>query len=106
MIFRLTCKEASRLISQGMDRRLSITEKIGLRSRLSQAPMTPKNVETTLCPGCGGEFECRMLAGRESCWCEECPALPEPVAGYSCYCPRCLEVKARSARDPRSAQAP
>ncbi len=31
MIFRLTCKEASRLISQGMDRRLSITEKIGLR---------------------------------------------------------------------------
>jgi len=31
MIFRLSCKEASRLISEGMDRRLSLTERIGLR---------------------------------------------------------------------------
>jgi Putative zinc-finger len=28
---RLSCKEASRLISQGMDRRLSVTERIALR---------------------------------------------------------------------------
>ena len=31
MTFRLTCKEASRLISDGMDRRLSIPERIKLR---------------------------------------------------------------------------
>ena len=31
MIFRLSCKEASRLISEGMDRRPSVTERIGLR---------------------------------------------------------------------------
>ena len=31
MIFRLSCKEASRLISEGMDRRLSVPERIGLR---------------------------------------------------------------------------
>jgi hypothetical protein len=31
MIFRLSCKEASRLISDGMDRRLSVTERIALR---------------------------------------------------------------------------
>jgi hypothetical protein len=29
--FRLTCKEASRLISEGMDRRLSLPERIKLR---------------------------------------------------------------------------
>jgi len=28
---RLSCKEASRLISEGMDRRLSVPERIGLR---------------------------------------------------------------------------
>ena len=31
MIFRLTCKEATRLISEGMDRRLSFPERIRLR---------------------------------------------------------------------------
>jgi hypothetical protein len=31
MIFRLSCKEASKLISEGMDRRLSFPERIGLR---------------------------------------------------------------------------
>lgn len=31
MAFRLTCKEASRLISEGMDRRLSLPERIKLR---------------------------------------------------------------------------
>jgi len=31
VIFRLTCKEASKLISAGMDRRLSFAERIGLR---------------------------------------------------------------------------
>jgi len=29
--FRLSCKEASRLISEGMDRRLSVPERITLR---------------------------------------------------------------------------
>lgn len=31
MRFRLSCKEASRLISDGMDRRLSIAERVRLR---------------------------------------------------------------------------
>lgn len=31
MIFRLSCKEASKLISDGMDRRLSVAERITLR---------------------------------------------------------------------------
>ena len=31
MAFGLSCKEASRLISQGMDRRLSVAERIMLR---------------------------------------------------------------------------
>jgi len=31
VIFRLSCKEASKLISEGMDRRLSVTERITLR---------------------------------------------------------------------------
>ena len=31
MQIRLTCKDASRLISQGMDRRLSFMERIALR---------------------------------------------------------------------------
>lgn len=31
MAIRLSCKEASRLISQGMDRRLSFTERFALR---------------------------------------------------------------------------
>jgi hypothetical protein len=31
MSLRLSCKEATRLISQGMDRRLSLTEGIALR---------------------------------------------------------------------------
>jgi len=31
MVLRLSCKEASRLISEGMDRRLSVPERIGLR---------------------------------------------------------------------------
>lgn len=31
MVFRLSCKEASRLISERMDRRLSLSERIGLR---------------------------------------------------------------------------
>lgn len=35
MIFRLTCKEASRLISDGMDRRLSVPERIKLRLHVS-----------------------------------------------------------------------
>ena len=30
MVFRLSCKEASRLISEGMDRRLSVPERIRL----------------------------------------------------------------------------
>ncbi len=35
MAFRLTCKEASRLISDGMDRRLSVAERIRLRLHVS-----------------------------------------------------------------------
>ncbi|HZF18335.1 MAG TPA: zf-HC2 domain-containing protein [Burkholderiales bacterium] len=35
MAFRLTCKEASRLISEGMDRRLSVPERIRLRLHVS-----------------------------------------------------------------------
>lgn len=35
MVFRLTCKEASRLISDGMDRRLSVPERIKLRLHVS-----------------------------------------------------------------------
>ena len=31
MTFRLSCKEASKLISEGMDRRLSVSERITLR---------------------------------------------------------------------------
>lgn len=31
MVLRLSCKEASKLISEGMDRRLSVTERITLR---------------------------------------------------------------------------
>ncbi|HEY6239957.1 MAG TPA: zf-HC2 domain-containing protein [Burkholderiales bacterium] len=31
MLIRLSCREASRLISEGMDRRLSFTEKFALR---------------------------------------------------------------------------
>ncbi len=31
MALRLSCKEASKLISEGMDRRLSFAERIGLR---------------------------------------------------------------------------
>ena len=31
MAIRLSCKEASRLISQGMDRRLSLPERIAVR---------------------------------------------------------------------------
>lgn len=34
MVFRLSCKEASKLISEGMDRRLSMTERIALRLHL------------------------------------------------------------------------
>jgi len=34
MAIHLSCREASRLISQGMDRRLSFTEKIALRLHL------------------------------------------------------------------------
>ena len=34
MAIRISCKEASRLISQGMDRRLSFTERIALRLHL------------------------------------------------------------------------
>ena len=34
MAIHLSCREASRLISQGMDRRLSFTEKITLRLHL------------------------------------------------------------------------
>jgi putative zinc finger protein len=32
--FRLTCKEASKLISEGMDRRLSVAERFTLRLHL------------------------------------------------------------------------
>ena len=35
MAFHLTCKEASRLISDGMDRRLSVPERIKLRLHVS-----------------------------------------------------------------------
>jgi hypothetical protein len=35
VIFRLSCREASRLISDGMDRRLSVPERIGLRLHVS-----------------------------------------------------------------------
>ncbi len=31
MAFRLSCKEASKLISDGLDRRLSVAERIALR---------------------------------------------------------------------------
>jgi hypothetical protein len=34
MSIRLSCREASRLISQGMDRRLSLGERIALRLHL------------------------------------------------------------------------
>jgi putative zinc finger protein len=34
VVFRLSCKEASKLISEGMDRRLSVTERIALRLHL------------------------------------------------------------------------
>jgi hypothetical protein len=34
MAIRLSCREASRLISQGMDRRLSLGERIALRLHL------------------------------------------------------------------------
>ncbi|HXZ55794.1 MAG TPA: cysteine-rich CWC family protein [Burkholderiales bacterium] len=67
--------------------------------------MSAKNASATRCPGCGAEFECGMQAGRERCWCEDFPPLPNPE-GDACYCPRCLELRARSARDPRSAPAP
>ncbi|HET7765120.1 MAG TPA: cysteine-rich CWC family protein [Burkholderiales bacterium] len=67
--------------------------------------MTPKDAKASRCPGCGAEFECGMLAAREHCWCADFPALPTP-AGTACYCPRCLELKVRSAPDPRSAPAP
>jgi len=35
VIFRLSCREASQLISEGMDRRLSISERIGVRLHVS-----------------------------------------------------------------------
>ena len=35
MALRLSCKEASKLISEGMDRRLSVTERIRLRLHVS-----------------------------------------------------------------------
>lgn len=35
MSIRLTCREASRLISEGMDRHLSFMEKVGLRLHVS-----------------------------------------------------------------------
>jgi hypothetical protein len=35
VVFRLSCKEASRLISEGMDRRLSVPERIKLRLHVS-----------------------------------------------------------------------
>jgi len=35
VVFRLTCKEASRLISDGMDRHLSVPERIRLRLHVS-----------------------------------------------------------------------
>ncbi|HZF18336.1 MAG TPA: cysteine-rich CWC family protein [Burkholderiales bacterium] len=68
--------------------------------------MTPKAAKPSRCPGCGAEFECGMLAGRERCWCEDLPTLREPEAGSLCYCPRCLELKVRSEPGPRSERVP
>jgi hypothetical protein len=77
----------------------------------AESSVTPLELEQhrpylSRCPGCGGEFECGMQSGRETCWCEEFPTLSEPVAGISCYCPRCLkraiETGDRSSSDPQS----
>ncbi|HEY5899619.1 MAG TPA: cysteine-rich CWC family protein [Burkholderiales bacterium] len=52
------------------------------------------------CARCGRVFRCG--ADEEHCWCVELPPL-EPVPGRGCLCPECLELelKERSAPDPR-----
>ncbi len=43
------------------------------------------------CARCHGEFACGVNAPTGTCWCAGYPALPGPVQGKGCYCPRCLE---------------
>ncbi|MCC6658114.1 MAG: cysteine-rich CWC family protein [Rhodocyclaceae bacterium] len=47
----------------------------------------------SVCPGCGGQFDCGMLAG-EACWCAVLPRPTFPLdPGKGCYCPACLKRK-------------
>ena len=46
------------------------------------------------CPACGGNVECGMVNGDDSCWCAALPhVLPLTDNGdATCYCRACLEA--------------
>ncbi|TMH38296.1 MAG: hypothetical protein E6H49_04215 [Betaproteobacteria bacterium] len=62
-------------------------------------PCSTEAPQISRCARCGNAFECGARAGRETCWCEEFPALSAPTAGSGCYCPRCLSETIETDRD-------
>lgn len=54
---------------------------------------------TSVCPRCGVDLRCGMVAGDAECWCVQLPhVMPVPAARdallpatASCYCPACLK---------------
>jgi hypothetical protein len=61
-----------------------------------------KLANTSVCPRCGADLRCGMVAGDAECWCVQLPhvmpvpsarpvsALPDNSAA-SCFCPVCLK---------------
>ncbi|CDS51370.1 FIG00933213: hypothetical protein [Polaromonas sp. CG9_12] len=64
--------------------------------------LTELKANTSVCPRCGADLRCGMVAGDAECWCVQLPpvmpvprALPEnalPDSGAaSCFCRACLK---------------
>lgn len=50
-------------------------------------------LNNSICPQCGREFECGVKAGSETCWCFSFPRIVSPNESKECLCPDCLEQK-------------
>ena len=61
--------------------------------------MTEQQTKAAICPLCGGDNQCAMATGKDTCWCWntsldiEARARAAEITTEQCLCPACGKVK-------------
>lgn len=59
--------------------------------RIETRQLWPLPARIKTCTECGAKFLCGPESGKDRCWCDEFPALPQgALTGADCLCPACL----------------